>query len=479
MIAFATCVGSEQTYRRHALAGLRLAAEPDSVVAETSTDCSIFAAYNEVLDALAELADLEALVLLHDDAEIVDPDFCAKLRARLADPDVAVIGVVGARGVRSLRWWEGQGFGAVRETRGPVDFGGGSHDVETVDGLLMVLSPWAVRNLRFDEQRFSGFHGYDADLCAQARAAGRRVIVDELDVIHHTKGGYGDGRAFLEADARWRAKWLADERPPAQSPCPLCAATLLSPPGDAPPTILSCPSCGIGVTLPPPGRDLASDGVFVEQYHGGRLEQRGQWLREAAVRLDWMAPQMPDGALVVDVGCATGELLAVAQERGLRPLGVELSLWAAEEARAFTGVEIFDRDLAEWPAAHPGVLADAACAFHVLEHVHDPVGFLRDMRALLRPGGHAFLEVPNYASAAAVRDPLAWVGTNLSDHVTHFTPETLAWALEQAGFRVLQTRSLSNEDYDLPAAWQRRVRDWQARGIARPDEDLLRAIAIA
>lgn len=479
MIAFATCVGSEQTYRSRALAGLRLAAEPDSLVAETSTDRSIFAAYNEVLDALAERDDLEALVLLHDDTEIVDPDFCAKVRARLAEGDIAVIGVVGARDARSLRWWEGQGFGAVRESRGLVDFGGGSHDVETVDGLLMVLSPWVVRNLRFDDVRFSGFHGYDADLCAQARAAGRRVIVDELDVVHHTKGGYGDGRAFLEADARWRAKWLGDDRPPVQSPCPLCAATLPIAPGEGPRTILTCPSCGAGVTLPPPGRDLAGDGIFVEQYGGGRLAHRDHWLREAAVRLDWIAPQLPAGALLLDVGCATGELLDVARARGLRPLGVELSGWAAAQARAFAGVEVFERDLAEWPAAHPGLRVDAVCAFHVLEHVPDPVGFLRDMRALLRPGGHVFLEVPNYASAAASRDPIAWVGTALNDHVTHFTPATLGAALERAGLRVLETRPLTSEAYDLPAGWQTRLRSWEALGVTRPDEDLLRAVAVA
>jgi hypothetical protein len=164
MIAFAACIGSQEKFRRCALPGLRLAAEADSVVAEVDEADSIFAAYNEVLDALAPRADLEALVLLHEDAEIVDPGFCAKLRARLAaEPDVAVVGVVGARRVTSLAWWEGECFGRVRETRGLIDFGGGTHDVEALDGLLLALSPSAVRELRFDAERFHGFHGYDAD----------------------------------------------------------------------------------------------------------------------------------------------------------------------------------------------------------------------------------------------------------------------------------------------------------------------------
>ena len=228
MIAFAACVASEEKYRRYAVPGLRLVTEPDSLVAEVTTDRSIFEAYNEVLEALGDRPDLEALVLLHEDTEIVDPDFCAKVRHRLADPGVGVIGVAGARGVGSLRWWEGETRGRVRETRGLIDWGGGVHDVDTVDGLMLVLSPWVAANLRFDAERFTGFHGYDADLCFQARAAGRRVVVDDLAVIHHTKGGYGDEDAFRRADDAWRAKWLVpaaagrDAVRSGQAPAPAC-----------------------------------------------------------------------------------------------------------------------------------------------------------------------------------------------------------------------------------------------------------------
>jgi hypothetical protein len=126
---------------------------------------------------------------------------------------VAVVGAIGARGVTSLAWWEGKGFGRAIETRGVVDFGGGSHDVDSVDGLLMALSPWAARELRFDDQSFTGFHGYDADICFQARAAGRRVVVEELALVHHTKGGYGDMAAFKRCDSAFRAKWFGAAAP--------------------------------------------------------------------------------------------------------------------------------------------------------------------------------------------------------------------------------------------------------------------------
>lgn len=206
MIAFAVCIGSRRAYEQFCRPGLVAHADADSPLAEITTD-SIFTGYNEALDAFGNQPDLEALVLLHEDVAIHDPQFCSKVRGRLGDPSIAVIGAIGAVGIRSLCWWEGEIRGRVSETRGLIDHGGGCHDVDAVDGLLMVLSPWAVRTLRFDDRRFHGFHGYDVDLCLEARAHGRRVVVDDLVVHHHTRGGIGDGPDFWRADHTLRHKW--------------------------------------------------------------------------------------------------------------------------------------------------------------------------------------------------------------------------------------------------------------------------------
>jgi hypothetical protein len=215
MFVFATCVGTPETYRRSALPGLRRVAEADSVVVEATADTgSIFTAYDEVLDAVAALDDVEALVLLHEDVELLDERFCATIRTRLAaSPRAAVIGAVGASDVTSLAWWEGAGAGRVVETRGTVDFGRHPCCVDTVDGLLMVLSPWAIASLRYGTGHPAGFHGYDAELCFAARAGGREVWVEDLPLVHHTKGGYGDRAAFARADAAFRARWIGGTAP--------------------------------------------------------------------------------------------------------------------------------------------------------------------------------------------------------------------------------------------------------------------------
>ncbi len=221
MIAFGTAVASEAEYRTQAAPGIRRVAEPDSLILAARGHGSLQAAYNRILDDAGAHRELEALVLLHEDVEIVDRDFMSKLRRRIAEAGVAVIGVVGARGVRSLAWWEGDCFGAVAApalTRtGRIRFPGGTtQDVDVVDGLLMALSPWAVRHLRFDEAFAQDFHGYDVDFCFQARALGRRVLVDDLAVVHHATWAprYGDQwvRSAVALKRKWGASWMPGQR---------------------------------------------------------------------------------------------------------------------------------------------------------------------------------------------------------------------------------------------------------------------------
>src|ERR671939_747392 len=188
MIAFGTSITSPEAYRRYAEPGIRRAAEPNSEVYAFAASGYIFRSYNLLLDTAAARDDLEALVLVHQDAEIVDADFCDKVRRALRDPDVGVVGCVGAIGVRSIAWWEGSVTWASFIHR-YGEHGGGDlpsfswaweeappyarlGEVDTVDGFLLVLSPWTVRNIRFDES-LGRFHGYDFDFCLQVREAGR------------------------------------------------------------------------------------------------------------------------------------------------------------------------------------------------------------------------------------------------------------------------------------------------------------------
>jgi len=105
MIAFGTSITKPEVFRRCAEPGIRHAAEPHSRIDAMPAVGTIFRSYNALLDRASEHDDLEALVLVHQDTELVDADLCTKVRKALRDPDVGVLGCVGAVGVRSIAWW--------------------------------------------------------------------------------------------------------------------------------------------------------------------------------------------------------------------------------------------------------------------------------------------------------------------------------------------------------------------------------------
>jgi len=169
---------------------------------------SIGIAYNTILDAYKGKG-LDAVILLHDDLEITDPAAEAKFLAALTDPDVALVGVCGGKGDQTLHWWQSEKVGHQMTDTCMLDFGPRTGDVAFIEGSVMVFSPWAVDNLRFDE-RYPGFSaGYD-DICLHARKAGKRVTVVDVDTHHHSTVGWKSPQAeaaFAAAEVQFRAKW--------------------------------------------------------------------------------------------------------------------------------------------------------------------------------------------------------------------------------------------------------------------------------
>lgn len=169
----------------------------------------IVGAYNSIIDVCVSSwwCMPEALILLHDDLEITDPDFEAKLLAPLADPDVALVGVAGGGGA-SLHWWNHEPVGHQLTDVMNIDFGQREGDVTLIEGSLMVLSPWALAHLRFDPQ-FTDWHGYD-EIGMQAVAAGKRVVVVDVDTHHHSQMGYASEQSAAshhEAARLYADKW--------------------------------------------------------------------------------------------------------------------------------------------------------------------------------------------------------------------------------------------------------------------------------
>jgi hypothetical protein len=203
VIAYGCCVGSWDRFQRYVVPHVR------GRLIATSGHEHIAVAYNTILDAFDGRTLPDALVLLHDDLELIDPDAEMKFVSALSDADVALVGVAGTRTCTSLAWWDRDTIGHQHIDSQLLDFGARTGDVTALEGSIIVLSPWAIQHLRFDET-YLGFHGYDCDIAMQARRAGRRVVVADVDTHHHVQLGFKtpeSAAGWCRADQLFREKW--------------------------------------------------------------------------------------------------------------------------------------------------------------------------------------------------------------------------------------------------------------------------------
>ena len=142
---------------------------------------------------------------------------------------------------------------------------------------------------------------------------------------------------------------------------------------------------------------------------------------------------------VLDIGCSIGHFLKIARDMGWDSLGMEVNKRAVEHARNVWGLSIETKFLHE--SDIPPASMDAVTLWGVVEHLKDPVGILRDVFRVLRPGGALLLFCPNIESLACRvlhEDAPCVDGRN---HCGYFAPRTMRYLLEKCGFEVLSIES--------------------------------------
>lgn len=151
---------------------------------------------------------------------------------------------------------------------------------------------------------------------------------------------------------------------------------------------------------------------------------------------------VPDGARVLDVGCAEGYLARALAERGCAVVGVEYDARAAEVAReACSAVFVGDVENAAIRRQVDGEF-DRILFGDVLEHLRDPAAVLRWAAGLLAPDGRAVVSLPNIAHWSARRQllrgrfPQEDHGLFDRTHLRFFTRATARELVESAGLVV-------------------------------------------
>lgn len=184
----------------------------------------------------------------------------------------------------------------------------------------------------------------------------------------------------------------------------------------------------------------------------------------------------PEGS-VLDLGCASGGLLALLRPHAGHLAGLEPSASAAQAAARVADVVVRgaleDPDLPFAPATFDlVVLAD------VLEHLVDPAAALRRAAGWARPGGAILVSVPNVAhwqarlTLARGRWPAERSGTFDATHLRWFTRDSLVALLAEVGLVDVSVGAIVpalRNHLALGGRLERRAeRAWQALGRRAP-----------
>lgn len=220
-----------------------------------------------------------------------------------------------------------------------------------------------------------------------------------------------------------------------------------------------CGACGLVYMNPRPDEaglnrfytfETEVDRDFIQDWFVGCAEHhRPTWRRY----LRAIGRYCPSGRLL-DVGCGAGTFLVEARRAGYEVAGQDISPRFVEYCRGQHGLDVFDTPLEHVPL-EPGSL-DCVTAFDVIEHHPDPHGMLREMRALLKPGGLAVISTHDIGNLFARLYGRRWRHLH-PFHLTFFTRQTLARMMAASGFDVVHQGGSHTVDGSTLAEQRNRV----------------------
>lgn len=144
----------------------------------------------------------------------------------------------------------------------------------------------------------------------------------------------------------------------------------------------------------------------------------------------------PNRGKIVELGSSMGYLLREFRNDGWEVLGVDPDKDGCRVATQKLGLPTIASTLEA--AQLPSESADAVVMLHVIEHLPDPVGTLREIFRILKPGGHLIMETPRYDTLNFKLLGRRERSLSCDGHIYFFTTDGLRKAYTKAGFETVK-----------------------------------------
>lgn len=227
-------------------------------------------------------------------------------------------------------------------------------------------------------------------------------------------------------------------------PCPLCGSDV---PQSSPYrregfAIVRCGHCRLWYLSPRLNEDkMAShyaqddyfegDGSGYDSYTGQERSLRATF-RGLVKRL---AKKDMVGGSLLEIGCGYGYFLEEAAPYFDFRAGTELSPPAAAQARLRSDL-ICQGGIEAIPEKQK---FDLIVAWHVIEHIYDPIAFLEQIKQHLKDGGRCVLAAPDMGSFWRKAMGRHWPSFKYPEHVVFYDSQSLSRLMQDAGLRTVET----------------------------------------
>ncbi|GHU92289.1 hypothetical protein FACS189479_00730 [Spirochaetia bacterium] len=204
----------------------------------------------------------------------------------------------------------------------------------------------------------------------------------------------------------------------------------------------------------------------IEAFLKNRAAQAGEQARPGQYTQDGQSGQPK----VLDIGCATGALLVNLRNRGWTCAGVEISPSACY-ARRERGLDVRSLPLEE--NHFPDSSFDLVLASHLIEHLNNPVEFVKEVYRILSPGGYFIVTTPNISGFQAKLFKGRWRSA-IFDHLYLFSIKTLSALLTKNGFTIERICTWGGLAAGTAPAAVKRIADRAAKKFGFGDVMLIR-----
>ena len=142
---------------------------------------------------------------------------------------------------------------------------------------------------------------------------------------------------------------------------------------------------------------------------------------------------------ILDIGCGTGSFLHSMQQAGWKITGLEPDETARDKAKELYGLIVQSPEVL---FQLPPSTFDVITMWHVLEHVHELKGYVKQIRRLLKPNGRLLVAVPNYTCYDQYVYKQYWAGYDVPRHLYHFSPDAMINLLVEYELKLLSVRPM-------------------------------------